>query len=73
METTKIIIDTDILIDLLRNNKETVAFVVTLEESSNHNRNQRFRVELRRTQIQTNPEKLTSNQETSKPTCYFAR
>ena len=32
METTKIIIDTDILIELLRNNKETVAFITTLEE-----------------------------------------
>lgn len=32
METTKIIIDTDILIDLLRNKKETVAFINGLEE-----------------------------------------
>jgi predicted nucleic acid-binding protein len=32
METTKTIIDTDILIDLLRNKKEAVAFVAALEE-----------------------------------------
>ena len=32
METSKTIIDTDILIDLLRNKKETVAFIATLEE-----------------------------------------
>ena len=32
METTKTIIDTDILIDLLRNKKEAVAFIANLEE-----------------------------------------
>jgi predicted nucleic acid-binding protein len=32
METTRAIIDTDILIDLLRNKKEAVAFVAGLEE-----------------------------------------
>jgi len=32
METAKTIIDTDILIDLLRNKKEAVAFIETLEE-----------------------------------------
>ena len=32
METTKTIIDTDILIDLLRNKKEAVAFIAGLEE-----------------------------------------
>ncbi len=32
METAKTIIDTDILIDLLRNKKETVAFVTQMEE-----------------------------------------
>jgi len=32
METTKTIIDTDILIDLLRNKKEAVAFVSGLEQ-----------------------------------------
>ncbi len=32
METTKTIIDTDILIDLLRNKKEAVAFIATFEE-----------------------------------------
>lgn len=32
METARVIIDTDILIDLLRNSKEAVAFVARLEE-----------------------------------------
>ena len=34
METTKTIIDTDILIDLLRNKKEAVAFVATMQDKN---------------------------------------
>jgi predicted nucleic acid-binding protein len=34
METVKTIIDTDILIDLLRNQKQTTAFIATLEEKN---------------------------------------
>jgi len=35
METNRIIIDTDILIDFLRNRKEAVAFVIQLEDKKN--------------------------------------
>jgi len=42
MEPNRTIIDTDILIDVLRNKKEAVAFITQLEEKKNpsiHNSN----------------------------------